>query len=240
VAEKSAVLERLASLFEGRRDYAKATAYHLLAANVSRPGSRAWQSFRFLAALYRERGDTDRAEGVQKTADKLHGKAAPSLDGDQLKAIQYSMATDPRISEIANWAYPSISDAVYYITKADEQSEVPDVADESVAAAADDPVASSSAAEPATTSETPGEPERGGWKEIFKEEIIRFLTTSRTRSYEEQTGAWWSHDDLKLVIAKAFAADVEADRLFPLAESAIDELVKENKIKGTPSGYRAP
>jgi tetratricopeptide (TPR) repeat protein len=239
VAEKSAVLERLALLFEGQGDYAKATAYHLLAANASRPGSRAWQSFRFLAALYRERGDADRARGIQKTADKIHGGAAPLLDGDKLKAIQYAMATDPRISEIANWAYPSISDAVYYITNADEQSAVSDVAEEPVMAAAVGTGAPSPAAAPPATSETTDEPEMGRWKEIFKEEIIRFLTTSRTRTYEQQTGAWWSHDDLKLVVAKKFSADLAADHLFPLAESAIDELVKENKITGTPSGYRA-
>ena len=76
------------------------------------------------------------------------------------------------------------------------------------------------------------------WKQIFKAEILRFLSSSRTQAYEQETSTWWTRDDLKLVVTKAFASDVEPERLFPLADAAIDELAKEKKITGTPSGYK--
>jgi hypothetical protein len=40
-------------------------------------------------------------------------------------------------------------------------------------------------------------------------------------------------------VAKAFSQDVEADVLFREVEGAINELEKEQRITGTPSGYRA-
>ena len=77
------------------------------------------------------------------------------------------------------------------------------------------------------------------WRELFKEEMLRFLTSPRTKEREQQTGDWWNRDNLKLVVAKAFSKEVEGALLFQETEAAIDELLKERRITGTPSGYRA-
>ena len=87
------------------------------------------------------------------------------------------------------------------------------------------------------TDETGSEPSR--WRELFKQEMLRFLTSPRTKEREQQTGDWWSRDNLKLVVAKEFSPEVEGSLLFQEAEAAIDELVKERRITGTASGYRA-
>jgi hypothetical protein len=76
-------------------------------------------------------------------------------------------------------------------------------------------------------------------KLAFKGEIFRFLTAERTKNYERQSGAWWSREDLKLVVVKKYSADFAADVLFREAEAAIDELAKQGEIVGTPTGYRA-
>ena len=76
-------------------------------------------------------------------------------------------------------------------------------------------------------------------KLAFKGEIIRFLTSERTKSYEQQSGGWWSREDLKLVVVKKYSSDFAPDVLFREAETAIDELARQGEIVGTPSGYRA-
>lgn len=76
-------------------------------------------------------------------------------------------------------------------------------------------------------------------KLAFKGEIVRFLTSERTKSYEQQSGAWWSREDLKLVVAKKYSSDFAPDVLFREAEAAIDELARQGEIVGTPTGYRA-
>ena len=80
--------------------------------------------------------------------------------------------------------------------------------------------------------------EKNRWKEVFKEEIMRFLTKPETRAYEQQNDAWWTEDNLKLVVAKTYSADV-GHRLFPIADAAIAELAREQRLIGTASGYRA-
>ncbi len=75
-------------------------------------------------------------------------------------------------------------------------------------------------------------------RNTFKDEVIRFLSSENTKVYEAKNDAWWSHDDLKLVIAKEYSGKLETDELYSEADAAIEELAKEQKIKGTASGYR--
>lgn len=77
-------------------------------------------------------------------------------------------------------------------------------------------------------------------KRACKKEIMRFLTTARTRQHEQKSGARWSRNDLLLVVTKAGLDQGRSpDVFFAAANAAVDELARERSIAGTDSGYRA-
>lgn len=73
---------------------------------------------------------------------------------------------------------------------------------------------------------------------LFEAEIMRFLTSDRTRNYERQADAWWTRDDLKLVVVKRYGTDCPPDELFPEIEAALNALIASGRLQGTGS-YRA-
>lgn len=77
-------------------------------------------------------------------------------------------------------------------------------------------------------------------KRACKQEIMRFLTSARTRQHEQQSGARWSRNDLLLVVTKAGLDQGKSrEAFFVAANAAVDELARERSIVGTDSGYRA-
>ncbi len=195
----------------------------------------------------------DKAQGLVATAEKLIPllELVEAKDPRALEALQEAMTdSDPIMRMRAAGAMGDLGDpgAVPALREAltDPDQSVQEKAEESLdilapgwredaeSAASSDECLPTPTEEEAESSSTVSE----RWRDICKEEILRFLGTTRTREYEEQTGAWWSRDDLRLVVAKTYSADLEPDWLFSATEAAIDDLVGQGKLAGTDSGYR--
>ncbi len=73
----------------------------------------------------------------------------------------------------------------------------------------------------------------------YEQEILRFLTTPRTKEYERQTNSWWAKDNLQLVLAKAGFMDDAGESFVPRVEAAIRSLLKKGKIRTNGAEYRA-
>ncbi|NJD11016.1 MAG: hypothetical protein FIB01_11475 [Gemmatimonadetes bacterium] len=73
-----------------------------------------------------------------------------------------------------------------------------------------------------------------------RRELIDFLLRDSTREFERTNDAWWSRDDLVLVLFKAGLHEADSpDEFNAAAAAAIDGLVADGLLQGTDSGYRA-
>lgn len=75
--------------------------------------------------------------------------------------------------------------------------------------------------------------------EMYSQQVLQFLRDPKTLDYERENGAWWSREDLVLVLMKAgLPNDVPPEVFSEAAAQAVDELAATKRIVGTGSGYR--
>jgi hypothetical protein len=75
--------------------------------------------------------------------------------------------------------------------------------------------------------------------EVYANEILRFLHSSRTKGYEQQTDAWWTKEHLEVILAEAGFMEDAGEAFAPCAEKAIQSLVARGLLRTNGQGYRS-
>jgi hypothetical protein len=100
--------------------------------------------------------------------------------------------------------------------------------------------APAAAAAPTAKAAPPAEDRTPSLADVYAAQILQFLTKESTRAYEQQNNAWWSENDLRLILVRAgLHNDVPMDVFTTAADAAIKSLWDTRRIVGTPSGCRA-